>query len=255
MYKKFFNSFLVKAFFIILFVTYFSHCQNFTSITAASLEYDGIFGIGWGVFAVIIAIIIGLICCIFGIATIYPGIFVSIGFCLPITIFLIVAFAPLEKPGNLNLKDNPAVNGYILVKWLFFSIMIIAVVALAIPFYGMWSNMLIPQRVDSRAQREYYEKYEKLMGQEKQKVEREKVRQSEIIKNKENNNDGDGEVILPINHNINNNDEAFNENNENNAKDKKKKFLGIGLRRRLQQQQQNNNDINNDNNFNFNEVE
>ncbi len=45
--------------------------QNITSIDNANLEYDGIFGVGWGVFAIILSLIVGLLCCIFGIATLF----------------------------------------------------------------------------------------------------------------------------------------------------------------------------------------
>jgi hypothetical protein len=48
------------------------NCQNTTTITAASLEYDGVFGIGWGVFAIILGIVFGMLCCLFGISTLYP---------------------------------------------------------------------------------------------------------------------------------------------------------------------------------------
>ncbi len=110
------NSIFILFTFIILGTNLISCQTTTTSITSASLDYDGIFGIGWGVFAIIIAIILGVICCIFGLSTVYPAIFITIGLCIPVIIFIIMAFSPLDQPGNLNLKDNTATNSFVVVK-------------------------------------------------------------------------------------------------------------------------------------------
>ena len=138
-----------------------TNCQTISPVTSVSLQYDGIFGVGWGVFAIILGIIVGVFCCVFSRSTVQPGIYVSIGFCIPTVLFIFLAFAPLTQPGNTNLKDNTATNGFIIVRWLFFSVMLCALLLLLIPLLGIWNSMLIPQRVDSRAQKEYFEKYEK----------------------------------------------------------------------------------------------
>jgi hypothetical protein len=221
-----------------------------TSITSASLEYEGIFGIGWGVFAVILAIIVGLICCIFGISTVYPGVFIAIGICIPVVMFIFMAFTPLEQPGNLNLKDNPATNPYISVKWFFFAIMLVSLLLLFAAFLSVWSSMLIPQRVDSRAQREYFQKYEKLM-EEESRLKNEQARKNEGVPLQEINPNSDNvrESRLDINNNretvvnrvIMNNNNQPNENenialinnqNNNNFNEKKKNFLGGLLKKR-----------------------
>lgn len=44
-----------------------------TNLSSANYEYDGILGVGWGVFAIILSIIIGLFCCLFGLSTLYSG--------------------------------------------------------------------------------------------------------------------------------------------------------------------------------------
>lgn len=231
------------ALFIIIIFSNLLYCQSTSStITSATLEYDGVLGIGWGVFAIIVAIIVGIICCIFGIATIYPATFVIVGFAIPLIVFLIMAFSPLEQPASLNSKDNTATNNYVVVRWLFFTIMLLAFLGMFIPLFILWSNMLIPQRVDSRAQREYYEKYEKLLVEEKQRIEKEremKHRQSAFADVGGNiaGNAGNGEVLLPIrgNDNVNNNEDpqVNNNNDENdNLNPNRRRRNLIGLRRR-----------------------
>jgi hypothetical protein len=183
-------------------------CQNSTSaintLNSQSLEYDGIFGVGWGVFAIIMAAFFGICCCIFGSTTLYPAIFVTIGFCLPISTLIFMSLAPLSQPEVINLKDNPATNPIIIVKWVVLIVLILSFVGLLLPYMCIWNKMIIPQRVDSRAQREYYEKYEKLIEEEKEKIEKEKE------KEKDNKQLAMGEqekadVMLQINNNIPNN--------------------------------------------------
>jgi hypothetical protein len=113
--------------------------------------------------------------------------------------------APLEQPGNLNLKDNTATNSYIIVRWIFFTIMLLSIIAILIPFLSLWKVMLIPQRVDSRAQRDYYEKYEKLLAEEKEKLQREKEfkERNQKIQAELDNNPVNNDVLLPISNNIN----------------------------------------------------
>jgi hypothetical protein len=237
-----------------------SFTQETTStLTVQGIEYSGILGLGWGVISIILTIIIGILCCVLGSGTVYPGLFVFLGFLLPLIMFIFMISVPLDQPGNINLKDNPAVNSFIIVKWFFLSFIILGLVILAIPFCNLWNNMLIPQRVDSRAQREYYEKYEKLLKQERLKIDRE----NEIRKKAAESNDlnkNEAEILLPVNHspvegnnmqqniqilqNIQQNNQAenfnSNEGNFNNqfnnlnpvpTQERKKKFLS-GLRRR-----------------------
>ena len=191
-------------------------CQNSTSaistVNSINLEYDGIFGVGWGVFAIIMAAVFGICCCIFGSTTLYPAIFVSIGFCLPITTLLFMSLAPLSQPEVVNLKDNPATNSIIIIKWFVLILLIIALLAMLLPFMCLWNNMIIPQRVDSRAQKEYYEKYEKIIQEEKEKIEKEKENKKLSMGVEEK-----ADVMLQINKNIQSNlPQPYNELSNNN---------------------------------------
>ena len=107
---------------------------------------------------------------------------------------------PLTQPGNLDEKDNSITNPYIVVKWLFFSVMLVALFLLCIPLCNLWTLMLIPQRVDSRAQRDYHEKYEKMIAEEKERLNRLKEQaekeKEELEKNLHNNHN---DVVLPVN--------------------------------------------------------
>jgi hypothetical protein len=181
------------------------------SIEAANLEYDGILGIGWGIFAIIIAIIIGVFCCIFGLSTTSPGLFNILGFLLPIVTFVFMISVPVETP-ELNEKRNQPTNPYTVIRWLFFSLMIFALLIICIPMCSLWRTILIPQRVDSRAAREYHEKCEKFMNDERERVLKEKrdkemqmLKDKEALMNKENYNDTgfNPNVVLPIKENNN----------------------------------------------------
>jgi hypothetical protein len=122
------------------------------------LEYDGILGIGWGVFAIIISIFVGACCCFYGISTIYPLIFYIIGFIIPIIVFFLMAFAPLEKEQQLNTKENQSKNNFLVAKWFLFSFLTFSLILLLIPFMRLWNTVLVPQRVDSKTKKDQYEK-------------------------------------------------------------------------------------------------
>jgi hypothetical protein len=176
-------------------------CQtDLQTLNEANMEYDGIFGIGWGIFAIIVALIVGVLCCLFGLATVSPLIFYIIGFAVPLLTFIIMIIVPLTQPGNQDEKDNTVSNSYIVVKWLFFTIMLLSLFLLCLPMCNLWSQALIPQRVDSRAQRDYHEKFEKLMAEEKERLQRlkEQADKEEVELNK-NLNLPLQDVVLPVN--------------------------------------------------------
>jgi len=145
--------------------------QNSTSITSLgklpNLGYDGIFGIGWGVFSIICSIIVGIIICIYGFSTVYSLVFYLIGFFVPVIMFLIMAFTPLETDREYNISENQTKNSYIVVRWLVFTLISVALFTLIIPFMKLWTTVLVPQRVDSRTQKEYLEKVEKMLMDKK----------------------------------------------------------------------------------------
>lgn len=103
---------------------------------------------------------------------------------------------PLERPGNLDLKDNPAKNEYVIAMWFFFTLMLVGLVLICLPFCGLWSIMLIPQRVDSRANYERLEQIDK------------EIKNSIVVKA---NKDGNSDVNLNINNN-NNVEQAYGSN-------------------------------------------
>lgn len=137
--------------------------QNSTIITSVSdivdLNYDGILGIGWGVFAIICAIFVGLAICIFGFSTTYKVVFFCIGITIPVLIFLIMVFTPVQMNEKINISENQDKNPYAIARYLILGLVAAALLTLIIPFMKFWTVVLIPQRVDSRSQREYMEKY------------------------------------------------------------------------------------------------
>lgn len=137
--------------------------QNSTSIITVnngiSLEYDGILGIGWGVFAIICSGILGIIICIIGFSTTYKSLFYSFGIAIPILIFLMMVLTPVQQADkNVNISENQAKNPFAIIRYLILGLVASALITLGIPFMKFWTVVLVPQRVDSRSQREYLEK-------------------------------------------------------------------------------------------------
>ena len=144
------------------------NCQSTGEYDDKSMEASKVFGIGWGVFAVILAMIVGVIICIFGMATVFPGVFIAIGICLPTCIFLFFAFCPAKSSSGASgdNTENTAKNVYIVWRWLYFSVMLALVLALIAPMCMLWNIMIVPQRVDSRAQKAYDERYKEMLEEE-----------------------------------------------------------------------------------------
>jgi hypothetical protein len=117
---------------------------------------------------------------------------------------------PVET-AQLNEKQKQQTNPYIVVRWLFFSFMILSLIVICLPMCSLWRTMLIPQRVDSRAAREYHEKYEKFMSDERERILKEKnekemqlLKEKEAAKSKDENYNDTGfnpNVVLPIQEN------------------------------------------------------
>lgn len=93
------------------------------SAVIAEDNYGKIAGVGLGVFLTIIAIIIGVILCIIGMATPVFFIFLLIGLLLPIITFLIVALAPLHK--DQTVKKDTRTDDYITARILLLITMIV----------------------------------------------------------------------------------------------------------------------------------
>ena len=137
--------------------------QKSNSVTTINnnviLEYDGILGIGWGVFIIICSIFLGIALCIFGFSTTYQITFYFIGFTVPIVIFLIMVLTPVEMSEKIDLSQNQQKNPFIIIRYLIMSLVATALLTLIIPYMKITTIVLVPQRVDSRSQREYLEKF------------------------------------------------------------------------------------------------
>ena len=137
--------------------------QKSNSVTTINnnviLEYDGILGIGWGVFIIICSIFLGIALCIFGFSTTYQITFYFIGFTVPIVIFLIMVLTPVEMSEKIDLSQNQQKNPFIITRYLIMGLVATALITLIIPYMKITTIALVPQRVDSRSQREYLEKF------------------------------------------------------------------------------------------------
>ena len=164
------NPFLSKLLILIVIINVINNIlsQNSTSITIVSnvisLDYDGILGIGWGVFAIILSGIIGIVICILGFSTTYKAIFYTIGATIPILIFLIMVLTPVLINENIKISENQEKNPFVITRYLIMGLVAAALGTLIIPYMKIWSVVLVPQRVDSRSQREYLEKYGKVFA-------------------------------------------------------------------------------------------
>ena len=177
--------------------------------TEESMKHTDVAGVGAGVFAVIFALVVGVIVCIFGLSTVMPGVFIAIGVCLPTCIFLFFAFCPLKDDlGDTQseyYENNTHKNKYIVWRWLYFSVMLACVLALLVPLCILWNVMVIPQRVDSRAQKAYDERYKELLLKEMEKKEME-----EKMKKEQENS-----AVNAANNNVNNENNEMGLNNFN----------------------------------------
>jgi len=97
-----------------------------------------------------------------------------IGLAIPVVVFLFVILTPSEVSELTKPEENPAKNTFIPLMWFFFTGVLICYILMCIPLFNLWVLTLIPQRVDSRSQKEFYERQEKLkelenLAKEKQK--------------------------------------------------------------------------------------
>ena len=159
-----FLSLLIKSFF----------CEEI--YTEDSMKYDkSIRGIGVGTAVVISFIIIGAIIIIYGLSTAYPVLFIIIGIGLPLIVFLILMLVPQsdkEEEEKNKLNKNTHKDVYMIAKWVYFTFMLLLFIGLiAIKFIEM-QIVIIPERVDSRAQKEMDMRYlRQIERQRKRKAE------------------------------------------------------------------------------------
>jgi len=74
---------------------------------------------------------------------------------------LFVILTPSEASDITKPEENAAKNTFIPLMWFFFTGVLICFILICIPLFNLWVLTLIPQRVDSRAQKEFYERQEK----------------------------------------------------------------------------------------------
>lgn len=177
----------------------------YTQQTEQSLKYSGK-GIGAGVIACIIAFVVGVLICIFGISSVYPEIFIAIGFCIPIFFFIFFSFCPIQDLESDNLEENNKHwNVFIIWRWLYFSVMLAMLLALFAPLWILWNVTIMPQRVDSRAQKKHDEEYQAFLKEEKRKEELKELQEHQP-----------GNALLDIHSTLqlnNNNNNTMNGNN------------------------------------------
>ena len=140
-----------------------------SEFTKESMEAKTIGGLGIGTLIVIIFMALGVVICIFGLATTTPALFVFLGILLPLIFFIFFAFCPreLDSQGS-NSWENTKRNYYIIARWMHFLIMLLLFLGLIGPAFIKLNMVILPQRVDSSSQKDLYdEKY--LEAIEKQK--------------------------------------------------------------------------------------
>ena len=74
---------------------------------------------------------------------------------------MFVILTPSEASDITKPEENAAKNTFIPLMWFFFTGVLICFILICIPLFNLWVLTLIPQRVDSRAQKEFYERQEK----------------------------------------------------------------------------------------------
>lgn len=206
--------------------------QNGGQFSEESMKVPNtVFGIGPGTFAVIVAIIVGALICVLGLAFPSPGVFILIGIVVPLLVFILAWFLPtsdVESSSTDNKFENTKINYFIIARWFHFLVMLLLTVGLFAPLILLFNISLIPQRVDSRAQKEYDEKYLKLMEEQRKRkynIEDENIDQDNEklplvinrINNRPNirrNNDNNlGNLINSTNSIQNNNNNSIGNNN------------------------------------------
>jgi hypothetical protein len=166
---------LLQLIFIIALITSlpYATCAN-EDAEHLDYTYSDTLSIGVGTLCVILAGVLGLIVCIFGLATAIPEVFVIIGIIIPCFVLLICCVIPYDDGDDAMGTENKTTNTNIVARWVYFTVMLLCTLALFAPMCILWNVMVVPQRVDSRAQKEYDEKYKLLLEEEMRKKELEK---------------------------------------------------------------------------------
>ena len=156
--KNIFNFF--QLIFILSFLFSLINCED--KYTKESMEPDLTGTIGSGVFFLILFLCISVLICIFGQSTSSPMLFILIGSLLSLLVFLILIWVPVETDKEKDDTKNNKKNYYIIARYIYFIIMSLLFLGIVGPFIILWTTIIIPERVDSRAQKVYEEKLDEI---------------------------------------------------------------------------------------------
>ena len=152
--KNIFNFF--QLIFILSFLFSLINCDD--TYTKESMDSQLTGTIGIGVFFLILFLCISVLICIFGQSTSSPMLFILIGSLLSLLVFLILICVPVETDKEKDDTKNNKKNYYIIARYIYFIIMLLLFLGIVGPFIILWTTIIIPERVDSRAQKVYEEK-------------------------------------------------------------------------------------------------
>ena len=152
--KNIFNFF--QLIFILSFLFSLINCDD--TYTKESMDSQLTGTIGIGVFFLILFLCISVLICIFGQSTSSPMLFILIGSLLSLLVFLILIGVPVETDKEKDDTKNNKKNYYIIARYIYFIIMLLLFLGIVGPFIILWTTIIIPERVDSRAQKVYEEK-------------------------------------------------------------------------------------------------
>ena len=150
-----------------------------------------------------------------------------------------MTFTPLEVDGGTDLRENQQKNPLIVVRLLVFSLVLLALITIIIPFLKLWSIVLVPQRVDSRTQKEYLEKVEGIIDKKDEGSDSNKLGEGNM-RDKKMSIFNEPE-ILPLNNQFvpqNQQQDIEMANIENLANIARKRKIA-GLKRRIQNEEEN----------------
>ena len=246
-----------KNFFILfqfIFISSFLFSLINSAYTTESMKSDQtkITGVGTGVMALIIIMCISVLICIFGQSTASPMLFILVGFMISLLTFIFLISIPIKVNDGDDKSKNRKKNYYIIARYFYFIVMLLLFLGIVGPFIILWTKIIIPERVDSRAQKVYEEKLdEKYLSSLK---EERKLLEENNNEGNENNQDLslslNNQLPLPRTFNSNTGHSSglpalrrrnMNENNP-------------GVRRRRRNNENNYNNSNHDNNNNNNNL-
>lgn len=177
MSRRIINSYFSKKIFKITQLLFFLSClmglvkSEEEVFTKESMEVHTYGGLGIGTLLVIIAMAIGVCIMILGLAFSTPGLFVFIGILFPLIIFIFVVACPKESDSKqIEYWENKKKNNYIVARFCHFLFMGVLFLALLGPAFLKWSITVIPQKVDSSSQKDFYdEKYMEALDKQRKR--------------------------------------------------------------------------------------